>query len=191
MGLAAGKTTDTSPAEAIKPPHPGELAVVWTLWLTYGAFYFCRTNISAAVPGMKEALDSGGLGLSGGEVGLILGALKLTYGLGQGLNGQLAEHFSPRVLLAVGMLASAALNVLFGLCTGFYFLLFVWACNGWCQSLGWTPCMRVAANWVPVLRRGRAIGIIGTGYQVTQGLTFLVAGWAAQELGWRGALYVP
>jgi len=51
--------------------------------------------------------------------------------------------------------------------------------------------MRVAANWVPVLRRGRAIGVIGTGYQMTQGLTYLVAGWAAHEYGWRGALYVP
>jgi sugar phosphate permease len=44
---------------------------------------------------------------------------------------------------------------------------------------------------VPVLRRGKAIGIIGTGYQVTQALTFVVAGWAASQFGWRGALYVP
>jgi sugar phosphate permease len=42
-----------------------------------------------------------------------------------------------------------------------------------------------------VLRRGRAIGVIGVGYQVTQGLTFLVAGWSAEAFGWRGALYVP
>jgi sugar phosphate permease len=44
---------------------------------------------------------------------------------------------------------------------------------------------------VPVSRRGHAIGIIGTGYQITQGLTYVVAGQAAQQLGWRGALYVP
>ena len=75
-------------------------------------------------------------------------------------------------MLAIGMFGSAALNVLFGFSTGFYFLLFVWATNGFCQSLGWTPCVRVAANWVPVARRGHAIGIIGTGYQITLGLTF-------------------
>src|SRR5262245_62374932 len=110
MGLAAGKTTDTSPAEAIKPPHPGELAVVWTLWLTYGVFYFCRTNISAAVPGLKAPTASGGLGLAADEVGWILAALKIAYGLGQFVNGQLAERVSPRVLLALGMFGSAALN---------------------------------------------------------------------------------
>ncbi|MBI5761116.1 MAG: MFS transporter [Planctomycetales bacterium] len=168
-----------------------ETGVVWTLWLTYGAFYFCRANISAAVPGLKSSLANGGLGLSGDEVGWILASLKIAYGLGQLLNGQLSERVSPRVMLAIGMFCSAALNVLFGFSTGFFFLLFVWAANGFCQSLGWTPCVRVTANWVPVLRRGRAIGIIGTGYQITLGLTYVIAGQSAEWLGWRGALYVP
>src|SRR5262245_24360337 len=170
---------------------PGELAVIWTLWLTYGAFYFCRTNISAAVPGLKASVERGGLGLSGEEVGWILASLKIAYGVGQFVNGQLAERISPRVMLAFGMFGSAALNVLFGLSEGFYFLLLVWATNGFCQSLGWTPCVRVAANWIPIERRGHAIGIIGTGYQITLGLTFLIAGQAAHWLGWQGALYVP
>jgi len=169
----------------------GESAVIWTLWLTYGAFYFCRTNISAAVPGLKASVGAGGLGLSGEEVGWILAALKIAYGVGQFFNGQLSERFSPRVMLAIGMFGSAALNVLFGFGEGFYFLLFVWATNGFCQSLGWTPCVRVAANWVPVYRRGHAIGIIGTGYQITLGLTYLISGFAAKRFGWQGALYVP
>src|SRR5204863_6859260 len=83
------------------------------------------------------------------------------------------------------------LNVLFGFATGLYFLTFIWACNGYVQALGWTPTMRVAANWFAPLQRGRAIGIIGTGYQLCWALTFVVAGWAADKFGWRGALYVP
>jgi sugar phosphate permease len=169
----------------------GANGVIWTLWLTYGAFYFCRTNISSAAAGMKLPLAEGGLGLSGEEIGWILASLKIAYGLGQLLNGQLSERISPRVMLAIGMFGSAALNVLFGLGAGFWFLLFVWATNGFCQSLGWTPTVRVAANWVPVQRRGHAIGIIGTGYQITLGLTYFIASQAAEHLGWRGALYVP
>ena len=149
------------------------------------------SRISAAVPGLTASPGDGGLGLTTEQVGYILGSLKVAYGLGQGLNGQLAEYFSARRLLALGMLGSATLNVLFGLGTGFYFLLFVWACNGYCQSLGWTPCMRVAANWFPVQRRGRAIGVLGTSYQATAALTYVVAGTAAQLFGWRGAFYVP
>ncbi|MEE3370769.1 MAG: MFS transporter [Planctomycetota bacterium] len=159
--------------------------------MTYGAFYFCRTNISAAVPGMTAPLSAGGLGLDPLQVGVILAALKICYGLGQLVNGQLSERVSPRLLLAIGMFGSALLNVLFGLGVGFYFLLFVWACNGYCQSLGWTPCVRVVGNWIPTSWRGKALGIIGTGYQVTLGLTYLVAAYSAQWFGWRGAVFVP
>ena len=173
------------------PVRTGEHQVVWTIWLTYGAFYFCRTNISAAVPGMQESMADGGLGLTGLQTGAILSALKLAYGFGQLLNGQVSERLSPRLMLVIGMFCSAGLNVLFGFSTAFYFLLFVWACNGYCQSLGWTPCVRVVRNWIPVRRRGSAFGIIGTGYQITLGLTFLVAGQAAEFWGWRAAMYVP
>ena len=30
--------------------------------MAYGAFYFCRTNLSAAVPGMMQSPEEGGLG---------------------------------------------------------------------------------------------------------------------------------
>lgn len=164
---------------------PGEATVLWVIWLTYGSFYFCRQNISAAVPGLKDE------GLNAVQIGSILGALKIAYAVGQLVNGQLAERLPARVLLAVGMLGSAALNVAFGLSEGLYFLIFVWACNGYCQALGWTPCVRVVANWVPPGSRGRAIGIVGTSYQFMAGVTYLVAGASVDWFGWRGAFYVP
>jgi sugar phosphate permease len=49
----------------------------------------------------------------------------------------------------------------------------------------------VTANWFPAIQRGRAIGLIGTGYQLGGALTFFIAGWAAERFGWRGALYLP
>ena len=173
-------------ATSRQPILSREAGVLWVLWLTYGSFYFCRNNLAVALPGIQAEL-----GYTKAQLGTVLMALKLTYGLGQFINGQLAERFSSRKLLAVGMLGSAALNVLFGFETALYFLIFVWACNGYVQALGWPPTMRVAANWFPPAKRGKAIGIIGTGYQLGGALTFVVAGWAAQRYGWRGALYVP
>lgn len=162
------------------------MRMAWVLALTYGAFYFCRANVSAAVPGIKAEL-----GLDNTEVGIVLSTSKLVYGLGQFVNGQMAEHVAPKRMLAIGMLGSAALNVVFGFGTGLSFLVFVWACNGFAQALGWTPTMRVAANWLAPAERGRAIGIIGTGYQIAAALTYVVAGTAVDALGWRGALWVP
>ena len=156
------------------------------LWLTYGSFYFCRNNLGVALPGLQAEL-----GYTKAQLGTVLMALKLAYGVGQLINGQMAERWPSRKLLAIGMLGSAGLNVLFGWATALYFLTFIWACNGYLQALGWPPTMRVAANWFPALQRGRAIGIVGTGYQLCGALTFVVAGWAAERFGWRGALYVP
>lgn len=172
-------------------PHGSEFSgaqrrVLWILWLSYGSFYFCRNNLGVALPGLQAEL-----GHTKAELGTVLMALKLAYGVGQFINGQLAERVSPRRLLALGLLGSAALNVAFGWATALYFLIFVWACNGYVQALGWPPTMRVAANWFMPGQRGRAIGIIGTGYQLTGALTFVVAGWAVGWFGWRGALYVP
>jgi MFS transporter, OPA family, glycerol-3-phosphate transporter len=188
-------TDDPAPAgreERLPPPTSepgaraaGEATVLWVVWLTYGSFYFCRQNISAAVPGLKDE------GLNAIQIGWILGALKVAYAVGQLVNGQFAERIPARWLLAVGMLGSAALNVVFGLSEGLYFLIFVWACNGYCQALGWTPCVRVVANWFPATRRGRAIGILGTSYQFMAGVTYIVAGASVHWLGWRGAFYVP
>ena len=167
-------------------PLPGENRVAWLLWWIYGSFYFCRSNISAAVPGMEQEM-----GFSKTQIGGILGSLKLAYAAGQLVNGQLAEMVPSRRLLAAGMFGSAALNVAFGWGTALNFLLFVWAANGYFQALGWTPSLRVAANWIPIERRGRAIGLIGTGYQTTAALTFLLSGELAERLGWRAALYGP
>jgi sugar phosphate permease len=176
-------TTATRSAEAFSS---GQRLVLWVLWLTYGSFYFCRNNLGIALPGLQAEL-----GYSKSDLGTVLMALKIAYGVGQLINGQLAERYSARRLLACGMLASAALNVIFGWASALYFLIFVWACNGYVQALGWPPTIRVAANWFPSLQRGRAVGIIGTGYQLCGALTFVVAGWAAEKFGWRGALYVP
>jgi sugar phosphate permease len=186
-------TTDAADAAGREAPPPaesdarasGETLVLWVIWLTYGSFYFCRQNIAAAVPGLK------GEGLDEVQIGYILGGLKIAYAIGQLVNGQLAERIPARLLLAIGMLASAGLNVIFGFAEGLYFLIFVWACNGYCQALGWPPCIRVVANWFPFSSRGRAIGIIGTSYQFMAGVTYLVAGVSVHWFGWRGAFYVP
>lgn len=169
-----------------EPRRGVETRILWVLWLSYGAFYFCRSNMSAAIPGLEHDL-----GLSKAEIGWVLASFKVVYGVGQLINGQLAERIGARRLLAIGMLGSSALTVMFGFGTGFYLLVFVWAMNGYAQSLGWSPTMRVAANWFPPARRGRAIAFIGTGYQLAGSLTIVIAGWSAQWLGWRGALFVP
>jgi sugar phosphate permease len=170
--------------EVSRPALP--MQTIRVLAITYGAFYFCRSNLAAAVPGIKAELA-----LDNAEMGLVLASSKLVYGIGQLVNGQLAERVSARRMLAVGMLGSAALNLVFGFGAAVELLVFVWALNGYAQALGWTPTMKVASSWLAPAERGRAIGIIGTGYQAAAALTFVISGFAVEHFGWRGALWLP
>jgi len=80
---------------------------LFVLWTTYGSFYFCRVNISPARNSIQAAL-----GLSAFEIGLVLGAVKLGYALGQLGNGQLTERFGARHILRIGMLGSSGATLL-------------------------------------------------------------------------------
>ncbi len=80
---------------------------LFVLWITYGSFYLCRVNIGPAVVSIRKSL-----GFTTIEVGLLLGAGKLGYAVGQLVNGQLTERFGPRRLLSIGMLASSAVCLL-------------------------------------------------------------------------------
>lgn len=160
--------------------------MLWVLWLTYGSFYFCRSNISAALPGIQAEL-----GFSKADLGWVLASFKIAYAVGQIVNGQLAERASARLLLGAGMFASAALSVLFGYGAGIAFWVFVWGSNGYAQALGWTPTMRVASAWIPPAERGLSFGILGTSYQVSAAITLVASGYAAEHLGWRAAMWIP
>jgi sugar phosphate permease len=80
-GTRPAAQSDSANTSSPSAHRPGENATIWTLWLTYGAFYFCRQNLSTAVPGMKLSVAEGGLGLSQEQVGWILASLKMSYGL--------------------------------------------------------------------------------------------------------------
>jgi OPA family glycerol-3-phosphate transporter-like MFS transporter/OPA family sugar phosphate sensor protein UhpC-like MFS transporter len=57
--------------------------------------------------------------------------------------------------MALGLAASAALNVLFALCVGVFDTLhatilamgIIWTMNGWVQGMGFPPCARLLSHW--------------------------------------------
>ena len=65
--------------------------VLWVLWATYGSFYLCRINLAAALPGIEQEF-----GFTKSEMANVLIALKITYGIGQFINGHLAEELDAR-----------------------------------------------------------------------------------------------
>lgn len=161
--------------------------ILATCWITYASFYLLRVNMSVAIPGIIEEFD-----VSKTAIGWVLTALFIAYAIGQFVNGQLGDKFSAKKLVGVGLLGSAVVNVIFGFTGNFLAgMILIWALNGFFQSMGWAPTVKIVSNWFPIQQRGKAAGILGSSYQIGNVVSWALAGLVVGLFGWRWAFWVP
>lgn len=161
--------------------------ILFTSWITYAGFYLTRVNMSVAIPGIIQEF-----GISKTTMGMVLSALFFAYAIGQFINGQMGDKFGSKKLVAIGLLGTAIINVIFGFTGNFLAgMMLLWAFNGFFQSMGWAPTVKLVANWFPIGERGRAAGILGSSYQIGNVLSLALAGIVVGALGWRWAFWAP
>ncbi len=165
---------------------PIQRRIVTIGWITYAAYYLCRVNISIALPDLQSSLH-----LTKGQAGLITTGFFWAYAIGQSVNGRLGDLMSPRKLVLIGMLSSAALNLLFSFISYLPVLIIVWMINGYFQAMGWGPILRTLANWLTIAQRTRVSSIFGSCFVVGNALTWLLTGRLVANFGWRAAFWVP
>jgi len=159
----------------------------WLMWVTYASFYFCRVNISIAMPKIMEEF-----GLTKSNMGLVLSSLFLLYAIGQFVNGQLGDRINSRRIITLGLLSSALLNVIFGFSGGILGLMIVvWGLNGYFQAMGWGPTVKAMANWFPSNVRGKISGRLGTSYIIGGALSWFLAGSVMKYFNWRFTFWFP
>ena len=156
------------------------------LWFVYGGFYLTRKNLAVAKSGIMDTY-----GLSAAQIGWIEGSYLAMYALGQFVNGVLGDRLGARVMLAVGMVASAVMSIIFGFTAGFFMLVLVWGMNGYFQSAGWSSCVKSMAQWFSVHERGVVMGFWSTCYQIGSALATVAATFALSQWGWRHAFTAP
>ena len=166
--------------------HYWRKRVFTTLWITYGAFYLCRVNLSIALPGiMKE------FGYSKTDVGLIGSVFFIIYAIGQFVNGQLGDKFGARKLIALGIVGSVILNIGFGFSKTLLAMAIIWGLNGYFQAMGHPPSVKTLANWFPTRSRGKISGLYASSFQIGNVVSWLLTGYLCSRLGWRYAFWIP
>lgn len=160
--------------------------VLYSLFIGYAAYYFTRKNL----PGAASALAAD-LHLTNTQLGLLGTLMYVTYGVGKFVNGVLGDHLNPRLLMAAGLLLSAACNVGFGLSSTITALAVFWALNGWFQSLGVPPCARLLASWYSTSERGSIWGLWNISHQVGGMGIAALSGVLLKLGGWQAAFFLP
>lgn len=164
-----------------------QIRVFALLWSAYASYYLCRLNFAVAQPAILNEFQD----WSSAKVGSIPSVYAAVYAIGQFVNGQLGARYGARILMTIAMFVAAIANILMSVAHGYTEMVVLWGINGWAQSAGWSLVVETTANWTPTHKRGLAIGIISTSYQVGNVLSWALAGFLVGQLGWRYAFMIP
>jgi len=160
--------------------------LLWTT-LGYGIFYFVRKNLSIAMPVMEQQLH-----ITKADLGLFLTLHGLLYGVSKFANGIIADRASARVFMAVGLAASALMNILFGLAGAVTTLGVIWMANGWFQGMGYPPCARLLTHWFAPKELASKMAIWNASHSLGAGAIVILCGYLVTHFGnWRICFFVP
>jgi OPA family glycerol-3-phosphate transporter-like MFS transporter len=178
------------------PPLPREQArrlypkmrwqILESTFIGYATFYFVRNNLPVVSREMGLALH-----YSMEQIGNILAATAISYGVGKLFMGAWSDRSNPRYFMPLGLVLTAICNFAFGAVSSYHVQLALWALNGLAQSMGWAPCGRSLGHWYSVNERGTMFAFWNVAQNVGGGLTGLLVAYSTVLLGWRSAFYVP
>lgn len=155
-------------------------------WTAYFSAYIARSNYAVFI---TEIMSSGGY--SKASMGLVGTCFFLFYGIGQLVNGMLADRLPPTKMISVGLIVSSFTNAAMGLANSSVMLMVVWSINGLALSMVWSPIIKIFSVYMPIeLKKRAAINIsttIPAGTLAAYGLGSLVF-WAAHS--WRAVFFV-
>ncbi len=183
-----------APPSPVILADPLQISVKYRFWqrrvllfsiFGYAMFYFVRKNLSVAMPFMGKEL-----GISKESLGLFLTLHGVIYGVSKFGNGFLADRANACVFMSTALLASALLNIWFGLSSSVLAFGLIWMLNGWFQGMGFPPCARLVANWFSPKQLATKFSIWNSSHNIGSILIVLLCG-ALVSSNWRLCFLVP
>ncbi|MBI1795521.1 MAG: MFS transporter [Candidatus Eisenbacteria bacterium] len=167
------------------------------LGLTYAAMYMARYNFGFANKALSDTY-----GWSKTQVGTIITAATLVYGISALFNGPFADRFGGRRAMLIGATGACLFNLAFGLGaylgvlgTGSLLLAYfatVWTLNMYFQSFSALALIKVNAGWFHVSERGVFSAIFGSMIQSGRAAVFaLMTASAVVSLPWQWKFFLP
>ncbi|KXZ49035.1 hypothetical protein GPECTOR_23g122 [Gonium pectorale] len=154
----------------------------------YSCYYLTRNSLTYTAPVM---VADPALGMDITQIGAMTSIFPIAYGMSKFVSGVLGAKFSPSVLLAGGLMATAAVNIAFGFGTSLAWFCFFWALNGTLQGVGGPCCARILTTWFASKERGTYWGMWNIAHNLGGFAAPLVAGGFAKAMGWKWGMWAP
>ena len=169
-----------------------QATTVLLLFTGYAAYYFCRSDLSVAMPLLIEDLRRHGM--SSNEAVIRLGTISsfgvLAYAVGKLFLTGLGDFWGGRRSFTIGLGGAIAFTLLFASGGALPIFTIAWIGNRLTQSIGWAGLIKVCSKWFGYSSYGTVIGILS--------LSFLIGDAAARQwmgmlihqgYGWRALFY--
>jgi sugar phosphate permease len=130
------------------------------------------------------------LGLTNTEIGYVLMAFTVAYGLFEVPTGRLGDRFGSRNVLTRIVVWWSVFTALTGASTGLAMLLVVRFLFGVGEAGAYPNVARVLSRWIPLAERGRVQGALLAAAQVGAVLAPALAAQLIAAIGWRWAFAV-
>ncbi len=151
----------------------------------YMVSYFTRVNFGAIISEIELST-----GISKDMLSLSLTGSFFTYGIGQTLSGIAVDRFSPKKMITVGLLITAAMNFLLPFCQSAYGMLLVWCVNGFAQSMMWPPIVKMMSQQFDEESYKKAAVIVSWGSSVGTIVVYLLSPLVLSLWGWKWVFIV-
>jgi MFS transporter, OPA family, glycerol-3-phosphate transporter len=179
------------PKDKIDPTYKKlRMQVFLGIFVGYAGYYLIRKNFSLAMPYLVKE------GFTKGELGLILSALPIAYGLSKFIMGSVSDRSNARYFMATGLILSAVVNIIFGMSSvvlsnvSLMFILVFF--NGWFQGMGWPPSGRTMVHWFTTSERGTWMSVWNVAHNIGGGLIGPLAILGIAIFGsWHSIFYFP
>lgn len=159
----------------------------------YAGYYFCRSDLSVAMPMLIKELAVRGIpaGAAKIQLGSIASLGVFAYALGKFGAGRLADLLGGRNNFFLGMGGAILFTLLFTLGGGFPIFTIAWMGNRAVQSLGWAGMVKIVSRWFSYSTYGTVMGIVSLSYLFGDAAAReLMAQLISAGMGWRGLFYV-
>lgn len=127
------------------PPPPQPLP------RSYTTFYLTRGSLTYSAPLL---LADKSLGLTLTDIGAMTSIFPMAYGVSKFISGVVASTVSSRLLLGLGLAATAAVCLAFGSASSLPVFVALWGLNGMLQGVGAPSCASVLTRWFASKERG-------------------------------------
>ena len=159
---------------------------MYSIMIGYAAFYLVRQNFSIAIPAICSDLQ-----ITKSDIGKVIAIAAILYGLGKCFFGMIGDRYSARYVMAIGLLASAFMNICMGFSSLIPMFAIFWSLNYCFQSMGWPACAKMLTHWYSPTEIGTKWALWNTSHQIGSAVIVSTAPFILAHFGWRYVFFIP